>query len=95
MVWSNNELWMLTGDHSGFIKYWQSNMNNVKMYQGHREAVRGVRYVCERIAKFRIANATYFICIVFILTLERARATKTLRVTSDNLPLQPYKIQFF
>lgn len=45
MVWSNNELWMLTGDHSGFIKYWQSNMNNVKMYQGHREAVRGVRYV--------------------------------------------------
>lgn len=45
MVWSNNEQWMLTGDHSGFIKYWQSNMNNVKMYQGHREAVRGIRLV--------------------------------------------------
>ena len=33
MKWSNNESWMVTGDHGGYIKYWQSNMNNVKMFQ--------------------------------------------------------------
>lgn len=35
---------MVTGDHSGFIKYWQTNMNNVKMFQGHKEPVRGIRW---------------------------------------------------
>lgn len=35
---------MVTGDHSGFIKYWQSNMNNVKAFQAHKEAVRDIRY---------------------------------------------------
>ena len=44
MIWSHNDTWMLTGDHSGFIKYWQSNMNNVQMFQAHKEAVRGLRY---------------------------------------------------
>jgi len=34
---------MLTADHSGFVKYWQSNMNNVKMFQAHRDPVRGLR----------------------------------------------------
>lgn len=45
MVWSHNESWMVTGDHAGFVKYWQSNMNNVKMFQAHKEAVRGLRYI--------------------------------------------------
>lgn len=44
MVWSHNDLWLLTGDHGGFIKYWQSNMNNVKMYEAHKEPVRGLRW---------------------------------------------------
>lgn len=44
MVWSNNDLWLLTGDHGGFVKYWQSNMNNVKMYEAHKEPVRGLRW---------------------------------------------------
>ena len=44
MIWSHNDLWMLTADHSGFVKYWQSNMNNVKMYQAHRDPVRGLRW---------------------------------------------------
>lgn len=44
MVWSHGEGWMVTGDHSGYIKYWQSNMNNVKMYQAHKEAVRGISF---------------------------------------------------
>ncbi|XP_048258673.1 pre-mRNA 3' end processing protein WDR33-like [Haliotis rufescens] len=44
MRWSHNDMWMVTADHAGFIKYWQSNMNNVKMYQGHKEAVRGISF---------------------------------------------------
>ena len=45
MVWSNNDAWMITGDHAGYCKYWQSNMNNVKMFQAHKEAIRGLRYI--------------------------------------------------
>lgn len=44
MIWSHNDQWMLTGDHGGFVKYWQSNMNNVKMYQAHKDPVRGLRW---------------------------------------------------
>uniref|UniRef100_UPI00358E2772 pre-mRNA 3' end processing protein WDR33-like isoform X2 n=1 Tax=Myxine glutinosa TaxID=7769 RepID=UPI00358E2772 len=40
MTWSHNDLWMLTADHGGFVKYWQSNMNNVKMFQAHKEPIR-------------------------------------------------------
>ena len=35
---------MVTGDNGGHIKYWQSNMKNVKMFQAHQEAIRGIRY---------------------------------------------------
>lgn len=45
MVWSHNDSWMITGDHAGYVKYWQSNMNNVKMFQAHKEALRGIRYL--------------------------------------------------
>ena len=45
MVWSHNDHWMLTADHGGFVKYWQSNMNNVKMYQAHKDPIRGLRCV--------------------------------------------------
>ena len=45
MIWSNNEQWMLTGDRNGFVKYWQSNMNNVKVYQAHNDPVRGLTWV--------------------------------------------------
>ena len=44
MRWSHNDQWMVTADHSGYIKYWQTNMNNVKMYQGHKEPIRGIRW---------------------------------------------------
>lgn len=43
MVWSHNDNWMVTGDHNGFVKYWQSNMNNVKQFQAHKEPIRGIR----------------------------------------------------
>ncbi|BES89174.1 Hypothetical protein NTJ_01981 [Nesidiocoris tenuis] len=44
MVWSHNEMWMVTADHAGFVKYWQSNMNNVKMFMAHQEAIRGISF---------------------------------------------------
>ncbi|GAB0097369.1 pre-mRNA 3' end processing protein WDR33 [Sergentomyia squamirostris] len=44
MVWSHNDNWMVTGDHGGYVKYWQSNMNNVKMFQAHKEPIRGVSF---------------------------------------------------
>ncbi|CAK9301956.1 unnamed protein product [Gordionus sp. m RMFG-2023] len=44
MVWSHSDQWMVTADHGGYIKYWQSNMNNVKMYQAHKEAIRGLTF---------------------------------------------------
>ena len=44
MVWSHHDTWLLTGDHGGFVKYWQSNMNNVKMYEAHKEPIRGLRW---------------------------------------------------
>ncbi|XP_064642094.1 pre-mRNA 3' end processing protein WDR33-like isoform X2 [Lineus longissimus] len=51
MGWSHNDQWMLTADNSGFIKYWQSNMNNVKMFQAHKEAVRDLSF-CPSDTKF-------------------------------------------
>lgn len=50
MKWSHNEEWLLTADHSGYVKYWQANMNNVEMYQAHKEPIRGVRYACACVA---------------------------------------------
>ncbi|XP_050309444.1 pre-mRNA 3' end processing protein WDR33 isoform X2 [Anthonomus grandis grandis] len=44
MVWSHNDSWMVTGDHVGYVKYWQSNMNNVKVFQAHKEALRGISF---------------------------------------------------
>ncbi|CAH8562581.1 unnamed protein product [Dicrocoelium dendriticum] len=44
MKWSHNDEWLLTADHSGYVKYWQANMNNVEMYQAHKEPIRGVSF---------------------------------------------------
>lgn len=57
MTWSHNDMWMLTADHSGYVKYWQSNMNNVKMFQAHKEAIREARF---------ITNLTFSIVVVVI-----------------------------
>ncbi|KAG8182502.1 hypothetical protein JTE90_020417 [Oedothorax gibbosus] len=51
MVWSHNDVWMVTGDHAGYVKYWQSNMNNVKMFQAHKEPLRGISF-CPADTKF-------------------------------------------
>ncbi|KAK4307492.1 hypothetical protein Pmani_020744 [Petrolisthes manimaculis] len=44
MVWSHNDQWMVTGDTGGFVKYWQTNMNNVKHFQAHKDPVRGLSF---------------------------------------------------
>ncbi|KAG0378430.1 hypothetical protein BGX24_003879 [Mortierella sp. AD032] len=44
MKWSHNDDWMVTADHNGFIKYWQSNMNPLKVFQGHKEAIRDLSF---------------------------------------------------
>jgi len=36
--------WMVSADHDGFVKYWQPNMNNVFMFQAHKdEPIRSIR----------------------------------------------------
>lgn len=44
MSWTNTESWLVTADNSGYVKYWQSNMNNVKMFQAHKEDVCGISF---------------------------------------------------
>ncbi|CAG8525732.1 5341_t:CDS:10 [Paraglomus brasilianum] len=44
MKWSHDDNWMVTADHKGIIKYWQSNMNNLKMIEGHKEAIRDLSF---------------------------------------------------
>ena len=51
MQWGRSDSWMVTADHNGYVKYWQSNMNNVKMFQAHKEAVRGLTF-CPTDTKF-------------------------------------------
>lgn len=44
LKWSHNDQWMASADHDGFVKYWQPNMNNVHMFQAHKdEPIRGLR----------------------------------------------------
>lgn len=44
MIWTHHDLWMVTADHGGYVKYWQSNMNNVKTFQAHKEPVRSLTF---------------------------------------------------
>lgn len=44
MLWSHNDQWMLTADTAGTVKYWQTNMNNVKHFQAHKDPIRGLRF---------------------------------------------------
>ncbi|KAJ8328267.1 pre-mRNA cleavage and polyadenylation factor (CPF) complex subunit [Batrachochytrium dendrobatidis] len=44
LKWSHSDTWMISADDSGIIKYWQSSMNNLKMFQGHKETVRDLTF---------------------------------------------------
>jgi len=45
MTWSPNGEWLVSADNVGMIKYWQSNMNNVKAFRGHTsDPIRDLSY---------------------------------------------------
>jgi polyadenylation factor subunit 2 len=44
IIWSHDENWMLSGDQNGVVKYWQSNMNNLKALQAHDQTIRDLTF---------------------------------------------------
>jgi len=44
IIWSHNGKWMVTGDNMGIVKYWQSNMNNLKAFQAHEQPIRDISF---------------------------------------------------
>jgi len=76
MIWSHDDLWMLTADHGGFVKYWQSNMNNVKMYQAHRDPIRGLRWDILRTAVADGVSAAMLDIQACFLVLRRLVTTQ-------------------
>ncbi|PWN48447.1 WD40 repeat-like protein [Violaceomyces palustris] len=42
--WSRSGIWLISSDQNGMIKYFQTNMNNLQAFQGHRDAVRGLSF---------------------------------------------------
>lgn len=39
---TDDSTYRVQGDDGGYIKYWQSNMNNVTMFLAHKDKVREV-----------------------------------------------------
>ena len=72
MTWSHNDMWMLTADHGGYVKYWQSNMNNVKMFQAHKEAIREARFIPN--LPFSVVNLS--LCCLLSALQYHAAATR-------------------
>ena len=44
LSYSHNDEWLLSGDQSGVIKYWQPNFNNVNILNGHSNAIRDIAF---------------------------------------------------
>lgn len=44
IIWSHDENWMLSGDMNGTVKYWQSNMNNLKALRAHEQTIRDLTF---------------------------------------------------
>ena len=59
MTWSHQGTdWMVTTDDKGYVKYWQSNMNNVHTFQAHSEPVR-----CSRWGSCTAMCSHYFVTV--------------------------------
>ncbi len=69
MKWSHNDEWLLTADHAGYVKYWQANMNNVEMYQAHKEPIRGVRYALEPFLVETNRFVNYLLALVYTICM--------------------------
>lgn len=83
MTWSHNDMWMLTADHGGYVKYWQSNMNNVKMFQAHKEAIREARFIPN--LKFSVVNPS--LCCLLSALQYHCAATRGHCLTSRHMVL--------
>ncbi|KSA01470.1 uncharacterized protein AC631_02764 [Debaryomyces fabryi] len=44
LKYSHNDEWLLSGDQSGVIKYWQTNFNNVNIINGHSDGIRDIAF---------------------------------------------------
>ena len=44
MTWSNYGEFMVSADKTGLLKYWMNNMNEVKKFQGHKDAIRAISF---------------------------------------------------
>ena len=44
VTWSNYGDFMVSGDKVGLLKYWMNNMNEVKKFTGHKDAVRAISF---------------------------------------------------
>jgi polyadenylation factor subunit 2 len=55
LSWTRQGDYLLSGDHTGAIKYWQPSMNNLQIVEAHKEAVRDISF-SPRDAKFCSAS---------------------------------------
>lgn len=44
LKYSHNDDWLLSGDQSGVLKYWQPNFNNVNIITAHNDGIRDVAF---------------------------------------------------
>ncbi|PLW08375.1 hypothetical protein PCANC_24172 [Puccinia coronata f. sp. avenae] len=42
--WSKSGAWLVSGDNNGIIKYFQPNMNNLQMFEGHKDSIRDIGF---------------------------------------------------
>jgi len=42
--WSKSGAWLVSGDNNGIIKYFQPNMNNLQMFEGHKDSIRDISF---------------------------------------------------
>ena len=93
-MWSHNDHWMLTADHGGFVKYWQSNMNNVKMYQAHKDPIRGLRCVKDGKVKQHLSQLLAFtsqLQYVYIVCIRWCLRSQSFKMNI----FEKYHIKFF
>ena len=43
-VYSHSEEWLISADHDGIVKFWQTNFNNVRNVQAHSEPIRDLAF---------------------------------------------------
>lgn len=42
--WAKSGSWLVSGDNAGMIKYFQPNMNNLQVFEGHKDSVRDISF---------------------------------------------------